>query len=919
MKIKYLAKLTFIAVALAAIPAYCNANILNNPGFEDGTTDWLNRGCSIEAVPSPVHSGSASARAYDRTLTWNGIQQDVLGEMTVGETYTISGWARIAGASSDNVVLKVQKADDEGVQYEYVASGTVTDTGWLYLSGNYTLSVNGTLTQLRIYLAGPAPGVDLYVDDTSAYLYQTGVITANGHANTNTRHQMIEGFGAAGAWYDNLLVNHPDKNTLYNLLFGQLGLDIYRVRNKYDLDGAADYMSNSEEIIAAAQASLGWPIKVLMSSWSPPAYLKSNDSTSGGGTLKKDVSGDYMYTEFAQWWADSLTEWSSYGITAEYISIQNEPEWEATWDSCLFGGTETDTLAGYNLAFEAVWQKLDTQMGASMPKMLAGESVGIPGSYKYLNNLIDTDHAYGYAHHLYGIGSGDNPDNYITAMTDFAEDFGSKPLFQTEYQKPTLAWPDQLNLAMLLHNSLIFEQVTAYLYWDLFWGNADVNAKGLINLTPTTYAINPDYYGFKHFSAFIHSGWQRIDTWSDNADLRISAYISPNDHQLTVVLINTNDTETVNADLSFNGFSLADGDVYRTSISENCVNVGNYNTPGVIQMPPSSVVTLSLLSDADFDPPAVPAQLTAVPGNETVALQWDDNTEPDLAGYNIYRSGTPQTGYTKLNSSLLTTSQYDDNDVTNYTSYFYVVTAVDTSSNESENSNLAAAAPNNTELTQLTSADFESGFGDWVNISVLDTHDWSLNSGGTSTGNTGPDGGADGSQWYVYLECSYGGASSAGDTAILLGPPIGGFNRDMTFDYHMFGAEIGTLNVDVMDDQGTWHEAVWTLSGMQQTSGSDLYRQAAVNLEEYTGIIQIRFRAVAAGGIRGDMAVDNIEVKGNTVYGDLNADNIVNINDLSEFMGYWLTQDCIELDLNEDCLINLNEFAELAKNWQMQF
>ena len=136
MKIKYLTKLMFIAVALAAIPAYCNANILDNPSFEDGTTDWLNRGCSIEAVPSPVHSGLASARTYERTATWQGIQQDMLGKMTVGQTYTISGWVRIAGASSDNVMLKIQKTDDDGVKYQYVASGTATDTGWVYLSAN---------------------------------------------------------------------------------------------------------------------------------------------------------------------------------------------------------------------------------------------------------------------------------------------------------------------------------------------------------------------------------------------------------------------------------------------------------------------------------------------------------------------------------------------------------------------------------------------------------------------------------------------------------------------------------------------------------------------------------------------------------------------------------------------------------------
>ena len=85
-------------------------------------------------------------------------------------------------------------------------------------------------------------------------------------------------------------------------------------------------------------------------------------------------------------------------------------------------------------------------------------------------------------------------------------------------------------------------------------------------------------------------------------------------------------------------------------------------------------------------------------------------------------------------------------------------------------------------------------------------------------------------------------------------------------------------------------------------------------MTSFTGPIQIRIRAVAAGGPRGDIAVDAIEVKGRFIYGDMNGDDIVNADDLLEFAGYWLQEDC-GLDLNGDCRINLREFVEFAGNW----
>jgi hypothetical protein len=100
----------------------------------------------------------------------------------------------------------------------------------------------------------------------------------------------------------------------------------------------------------------------------------------------------------------------------------------------------------------------------------------------------------------------------------------------------------------------------------------------------------------------------------------------------------------------------------------------------------------------DLVPPAVPTGLVATAGDSTVSLDWNNNSEPDFNGFNVYRSQTSGSGYTKLNGSLLIDSNYTDNTVINETVYFYVVTAVDTSANESIYSNKVSAislAPGN--------------------------------------------------------------------------------------------------------------------------------------------------------------------------------------------------------------------------------
>jgi ABC-type oligopeptide transport system substrate-binding subunit len=75
----------------------------------------------------------------------------------------------------------------------------------------------------------------------------------------------------------------------------------------------------------------------------------------------------------------------------------------------------------------------------------------------------------------------------------------------------------------------------------------------------------------------------------------------------------------------------------------------------------------------------------------SVALAWNKSAST-VSGYNVYRSTVSGTGYTKLNSSLVSGLAYTDWSVQNGTTYYYVTRAVDASGIESDNSNQASAS-----------------------------------------------------------------------------------------------------------------------------------------------------------------------------------------------------------------------------------
>ncbi|MFL6005040.1 MAG: LamG-like jellyroll fold domain-containing protein [Gaiellaceae bacterium] len=97
----------------------------------------------------------------------------------------------------------------------------------------------------------------------------------------------------------------------------------------------------------------------------------------------------------------------------------------------------------------------------------------------------------------------------------------------------------------------------------------------------------------------------------------------------------------------------------------------------------------------DTTAPAAPQSLVATGGDGSVALTWSASTAADLAGYNVYRSTSSpvSTLGPPLNATLLAAPSYNDGAVTNGTTYYYVVRAVDAADNASASSGEASATP----------------------------------------------------------------------------------------------------------------------------------------------------------------------------------------------------------------------------------
>lgn len=176
--------------------------------------------------------------------------------------------------------------------------------------------------------------------------------------------QMFRGFGgafteAAGwAW---LTLSEKRQAELLEAYFGESGLRYalgrvhlnscdFSLSNYACVESREEYEAGRFSVerdsvyllpfIQAAGRTAGRPIELLLSPWSPPAFMKDNGDMNRGGKL---------LPEYRVLWAECLAryalEYRRAGCCVRMLSVQNEPAASQKWDSCLYTGEEEGRFA----------------------------------------------------------------------------------------------------------------------------------------------------------------------------------------------------------------------------------------------------------------------------------------------------------------------------------------------------------------------------------------------------------------------------------------------------------------------------------------------------------------------------------------------------------------------------------------------
>ena len=153
--------------------------------------------------------------------------------------------------------------------------------------------------------------------------------------------------------------------------------------------------------------------------------------------------------------------------------------------------------------------------------------------------------------------------------------------------------------------------------------------------------------------------------------------------------------------------------------------------------------------------------------------------------------------------------------------------------------------------------DFESGTVGWIQ-NEEDDLEFTLMTGNTPSSLTGPNQAAEG-EHYIYLE-----SSSPNYPAKVAQISSGCIDiRDITtpflsFDYHMYGAGMGSLGLIIEDIELSNHDTILWISGNQENA----WRSTSIDLTAYnTRIINIHLMAKTGVHYTSDIAIDNLEIK----------------------------------------------------------
>jgi glucuronoarabinoxylan endo-1,4-beta-xylanase len=340
-------------------------------------------------------------------------------------------------------------------------------------------------------------------------------------------NQVIQGFGCATVFAppNTSELTNEEFDRLFGSGNGQLGLNFLRIRI------ASDDAWRTVEL-NHAKSAIQRGAKVFATPWSPPARMKTNNNIIGGKLIPDSAAG------YAKYLNDFAVYMASNGAPMYAVSIQNEPDWEPSYEGCVWTATEMrDFLKNQGSLITAT-------------RLMAPELVN--NNQAYVNTILSDDAAAAnldiVGTHLYGGGIVEN---------QLAKNKG-KEVWMTEHLDTNITYAANLNTAVEIHDCFTKANFSAYIWWY---------GKRFYGLIGQDGAVTKRGYIVSQFARFIKEGAIRLgSTTNSRSEVLISAY--KNGAKKVVVAINTGSAD-VKQKISFQGASATSVIPYLTTSSKN--------------------------------------------------------------------------------------------------------------------------------------------------------------------------------------------------------------------------------------------------------------------------------------------------------------------------------------------------------------
>lgn len=383
------------------------------------------------------------------------------------------------------------------------------------------------------------------------------------------RYQTMVGFGAsitdASAWLIQTRLSPPARDALMQDLFGRrdgglgfsftrvtvgasdFSLDHYSLADKPD-PTLADFSTESmEEYVfpTVRQAlALNPDLKVMASPWSAPGWMKTT-----GSLIQGQLKPEY-YSTYADYWLRYIRSASDHGVPTDYLSIQNEPDfepdsypgmrWEPAGRAAFIGGHLGPALASAGIEAKILdwdhnWDKPEQPLGVLADPVAAARIAGVAW------------HCYAGDVSAQGVVRAAHPDKdvFFTECSggEWAADFSDS--FSWMMKTLIIGSTEQWARGVLMWNLALDET-----HGPHAGGCGD--CRGVVTIDKRTGAVerNQEYYAFGHASRFVMPGAVRIASVEPEG-LQGVAFVNP-DGERVLILLNEGSLPI--------GFDILDGD-----------------------------------------------------------------------------------------------------------------------------------------------------------------------------------------------------------------------------------------------------------------------------------------------------------------------------------------------------------------------